>query len=178
MVYPVPALSLMVVAEMIAPPCVAKAPEEPVFTPKAVTTPVPVVTVAGAAPAPPPTTKAFAASAADVAQVLALEKYGIPPDVPATVMAGVDVAVAIDNKPPVNPTLVTVPEPLLLNVVQSAELKTPRLLADAVGTFNVITGVVVAVATVELRSVPDVPKVSAATLVTVPDPPPPVELMV
>jgi hypothetical protein len=105
--------------------------------------------------------------------VLALEKYGIPPDVPATVMAGVDVAVAIDSKPPVKPTLVTVPEPLLLNVVQSAELKTPRLLADAVGTFNVITGVVVAVATVELRSVPDVPKVSAATLVTVPDPPPP-----
>jgi hypothetical protein len=105
--------------------------------------------------------------------VVALEKYGIPPDVPATVMAGVVVAVAIDNKPPVKPTLVTVPEPLLLNVVQSAELKAPRLLADAVGTFSVITGVVVAVATVELKSVPDVPKVSAATLVTVPDPPPP-----
>ena len=65
------------------------APEEPVFTPSAVTTPVPVVTVLGAAPAPPPTTKAFEAKAADVAQVLALEKYGMPPDVPATVKAKV-----------------------------------------------------------------------------------------
>jgi hypothetical protein len=153
---------------MIAPPCVAKAPEEPVFTPKAVTTPVPVVTVAGAAPAPPPTTKAFAASAAEVAQVLPLEKYGIPPDVPATVKAGVDVAVATVMIPPVKPTLVTVPEPLLLNVVQSDELNAPRLVADAVGTFKVITGVDVPVATVELKSVPDVAKVSAATEVTVP----------
>ena len=111
MVYPVPALSLTVDVEMMALPCTMNAPEEPVFTPKAVTTPVPVVVVAGAAPAPPPTTKAFAASAADVAQVVPLEKYGIPPDVPATVMAGVDVAVAIDSKPPVKLTLVTVPDP-------------------------------------------------------------------
>ena len=65
-------------------------------------------------------------------------------------------------------TDVTVPEPLLLNVVQSAALKAPRFKADAVGTFNVITGVVVLFATVELRSVPVVPRVSAATLVTVP----------
>ena len=50
------------------------APAEPVLTPKAVTTPVPVVVVAGADPAPPPRTKAFAASAADVAQVDALAK--------------------------------------------------------------------------------------------------------
>ena len=57
---------------------------------------------------------------------------------------------------------------LLLKVVQSAELNTPRLLVEAVGTFNVITGVVVPVATVELKSVPDVPKVNAATEVTVP----------
>ena len=63
---------------------------------------------------------------------------------------------------------VTVPLPLLLKVVQSAELKTPRLVAEAVGTLRVITGVVVPVATVELKSVPVVPKVSAATLVTVP----------
>jgi hypothetical protein len=59
----------------------------------------------------------------------------------------------------------------LLNVVQSAELNAPRLVAEAVGTFKVITGVVVLVATVELKSVPDVPKVKAATLVTVPEPP-------
>jgi hypothetical protein len=41
-------------------------------------------------------------------------------------------------------------------------------MAEAVGTFNVITGVVVGSATVELRSVPDVPKVNAETEVTVP----------
>jgi hypothetical protein len=56
----------------------------------------------------------------------------------------------------------------LLNVVQSAELKAPRLVAEAVGTFKVITGVVVPVATVELKSVPVVPKVKADTEVTVP----------
>jgi len=57
---------------------------------------------------------------------------------------------------------------LLLNVVQSAELNTPRLVAEAVGTFSVITGVVVLFATVELKSVPVVPSVNAATEVTVP----------
>ena len=57
-----------------APPFTTTAPAEPVFTPSAVTTPVPVVVVAGAAPAPPPITKALAARAADVAQVDALEK--------------------------------------------------------------------------------------------------------
>ena len=67
-------------------------------------------------------------------------------------------------------TLVTVPLPLLLNVVQSAELKAPLLDADAVGTFKVITGVVVPVAIVELKSVPVVPNVKALTLVTVPLP--------
>ena len=57
---------------------------------------------------------------------------------------------------------------MALKVVQSAALKAPRLVADAVGTCKVITGVVVPLATVELRSVPVVPKVNAATLVTVP----------
>ena len=46
----------------------------------------------------------------------------------------------------------------------------PRFVADAVGMFKVITGVVVLFATVELTSVPVVPKVSAETLVTVPEP--------
>jgi len=50
------------------------APAEPVFTPRAVTTPVPVVVVAGAAPAPPPITNALAARAAEVAQVDAVVK--------------------------------------------------------------------------------------------------------
>lgn len=59
---------------------------------------------------------------------------------------------------------------LPLNVLQSVELNAPRLVADAVGTCSVITGVVVPLATVELRSVPVVPKVRAATLVTVPEP--------
>jgi hypothetical protein len=57
-----------------APPLTTKAPAVPVFTPKAVTTPVPVVVVLGATPAPPPITKAFAANAALDAHVLALEK--------------------------------------------------------------------------------------------------------
>jgi len=52
-----------------APPLTTKAPAEPVLTPKAVTTPVPVVTVAGAAPAPPPITIEFDASAAEDANV-------------------------------------------------------------------------------------------------------------
>ena len=67
-------------------------------------------------------------------------------------------------------TLVTVPLPLLLKVVQSVELNAPRFTAEAVGIFNVITGVVVLLATVELTSVPVVPKVKADTLVTVPFP--------
>ena len=65
---------------------------------------------------------------------------------------------------------------MLLNVVQSAALSAPRFVAEAVGTFNVITGVVVLFATVELKSVPVVPSVKAATEVTVP--PVPVALIV
>ena len=53
-----------------------------------------------------------------------------------------------------------------LNVDQSVELNAPLLLAFAVGTFKVMTGVVVLFATVELRSVPAVSNVSAATLAT------------
>ena len=67
---------------------------------------------------------------------------------------------------------------LLLKVVQSVELKAPRLVALAVGTFSVITGVVVPFATVLDKSVPLVPKVKAATLVTVPTPAPPTKAIV
>jgi hypothetical protein len=56
------------------PPLTTNEPAVPVFTPKAVTTPVPVVVVLGAAPAPPPITKALAVRAADEAHALALEK--------------------------------------------------------------------------------------------------------
>jgi hypothetical protein len=89
-----------------APPLTTKEPAVPVFTPKAVTTPVPVVVVAGAAPAPPPKTIELAANAAEVAQVVPLEKYGIPPLVPATVRAKVPLVVmgepATETIPPVN----------------------------------------------------------------------------
>ena len=57
-----------------APPFTTKEPAEPTATPKAVTTPVPVVIVDGATPAPPPITRALAAKAPDDAQVVALEK--------------------------------------------------------------------------------------------------------
>jgi hypothetical protein len=99
-----------------APPLTTNAPAEPVFTPRAVTTPVPVVTVLGAAPAPPPTIKALAVNAALVAHVDALEKYGIPPLVPATVRANVPEVVIGEPPteiiPPVKlwATLDTVPE--------------------------------------------------------------------
>jgi hypothetical protein len=71
--------------------------------------------VAGVVPAPPPRTTAFAPRAAEDAHVLAELKYGIPPDVPATVNASVPLPVtgepATESNPPVKeaPTLVTVP---------------------------------------------------------------------
>jgi hypothetical protein len=60
---------------------------------------------------------------------------------------------------------------LPLNVLQSAELNAPRLVALAVGIFKVIVGVVVEFETVELTSDPEVPSVRAETEVTVPLPP-------
>jgi hypothetical protein len=59
-----------------------------------------------------------------------------------------------------------------LKELQSEALSAPRLVADAVGTFNVMTGVVVPFATVDDKSVPVVPSVSAATDVTDPVPVP------
>ena len=56
----------------------------------------------------------------------------------------------------------------VLKLPQSEELNAPRFNADAVGTFSVITGVVVLVATVLLKSVPVVPSVKADIDVTVP----------
>jgi hypothetical protein len=56
---------------------------------------------------------------------------------------------------------------LPLNVLQSAALNTHLLAALAVGTLSVITGVVVQLATDEDKSVQVVPRVKAATLVTV-----------
>jgi|ERR1035438_3987539 hypothetical protein len=69
----------------------------------------------GAAPAPPPFVSTFAVKAPEDAQVVAPLKYGMPPDVPATVSASVPLVVIgeppTEIKPPVNDcaTLVTVP---------------------------------------------------------------------
>jgi hypothetical protein len=52
-----------------APPLTTNAPAVPVFTPRAVTTPVPVVVVLGATPAPPPIIKAFDANNPEDAKV-------------------------------------------------------------------------------------------------------------
>jgi hypothetical protein len=59
-------------------------------------------------------------SAAELAQVVPLEKYGIPPDVPAIVNAGVVVAVATETMPPVQLTEVTVPVPPVVQVGDAA----------------------------------------------------------
>ena len=73
--------------------------------PRNVRIPVAVVVVDGATPAPPPMTRALAAKAPDDAHVDELLKYGMPPDVPATVKANVpDVVIgepATEISPPV-----------------------------------------------------------------------------
>jgi len=69
----------------------------------------------GAAPAPPPRTRAYCVRAAEDAHVEEELKYGMPPEVPATVNANVPEVVigepATEMIPPVNDwaTLVTVP---------------------------------------------------------------------
>jgi hypothetical protein len=67
-------------------------------------------------------------------------------------------------------TLVIVPvlDVLLLNVDQSVEDKAPLLVAEAVGTFKVITAAPEPPVTEEDKLVPVVPSVKAATEVTVP----------
>jgi hypothetical protein len=110
-----------------APPLTTNAPAVPVLTPRAVTTPVPVVMVDGAAPAPPPTTMALDANALDEAKVPLAVKAKTPPEVPevrpvpplatAKVPARVIVPLPVTGPPevvrPVVPpdtsTLVTVP---------------------------------------------------------------------
>jgi hypothetical protein len=64
---------------------------------------------------------AFAVKAAEDAQVVEPEKYGIPPEVPATVKAGVVVGLATEMSPPVKPTVVTLPP------AQALTLKVPSL---------------------------------------------------
>ncbi len=52
-------------------------------------------------------------SSAELVQVLVDEKQGIPPEVPATVSAGVVVGLATEMSPPVKLTLETPPPPPL-----------------------------------------------------------------
>lgn len=117
--------------------------------PSAVRTPDPVVVVAGAAPAPPPITREFAARAAEDAQELALLKYGMPPDVPATVNASVPVDVTgeplTEINPPVNvcPTEVTVPLPPVVAIVIAPfpfviEIPLPAVRVDFVSVLPVV----------------------------------------
>jgi len=116
------------------------------------------------APVPP-----FATGSVSVTCVVKLMGDKVPPNVRLPEVVTVPVKVS-PLTVPVPVTLLTepLPLPLLLNVVQSAEVNAPLLVADASGTFRVMTGVVVLFATVLERSVPDTPSVNAATLVTVP----------
>lgn len=66
-----------------------------------------MVLTVGELPAPPPRIAKYCVSAPELAHVDALEKYGMPPEVPATVNAGVVVPVATVTSPPVHPTEVT-----------------------------------------------------------------------
>ena len=99
------------------PPLTTNAPAEPTPTPSAVTTPDPVVIVEGAAPTPPPTTKLLEASMADVFHDDDESKYGMPPEVPATVSASVPAVVIGDPETEIKPPVkvwameVTVPPP-------------------------------------------------------------------
>jgi hypothetical protein len=125
------------------PPFTTNAPADPTAMPRAVTTPVPVVVVTGAPPAPPPSTIALATRAVEDAQVEVLEKYGMPPEAPATVRASVPLAVIGEPetviRPPVNDcaTEVTVPVPA------TAHVPSPRQKVDAlalVPLFKLVTG--------------------------------------
>lgn len=71
------------------------------------------------------------------------------------------------------PVALTKPVPLmaaclLLNLVQSEADKTPLLVTEALGILSIMTGVEVPVTTEEDKSLPVVPSVNAAKLVTAP----------
>jgi hypothetical protein len=138
--------------------------------------------VVGAVAAPPPSRTCPAPRSSEDAQVDALEKYGIPPEVPATVRAGVLVAVAMEINPPVKDTLVTVPEPAPLFgksadvIARNAGTPVPPETGPRNAEFcatllsmKVSAGVVPAVATLVVKSGLRAP---ALNDVTVPEPAP------
>jgi hypothetical protein len=108
-----------------APPLTTNDPAEPVLTPSAVTTPVPVETVLGAAPAPPPTIKLFANSTALVAILVVLEKYGIPP------LVTVPLTVTGNARPEAE--IVLQPNPVLVVQIRAFEAPEQEGMAKAVG---------------------------------------------
>ena len=137
--------------------------------PSAVSLAVVIVAVTPATEVPVPP---FAIGRTPLTCVVRLTPLSVPPSIKLPEPVTVPVRVKPETVP-VPLTLVTEPPPLLLNVVQSVELSAPRLVAEAVGTFKVITTFVVGLATVELKLVPAVPSVKAATLETDPAPPEP-----
>jgi len=123
------------------------------------------VPTVGATPAPPPITGKLAVSTAELAHAVELEKYGIPPDVPATVRANVPLVVigepATEIRPPVNDcaTLVTVPPPpaaVQVKVPLPLFVSTPLAFAGQ-PTIPVVGGSPVALVSVPLDGVPRTP---------------------
>ena len=80
-----------------------------------------------------------------------------------------DVSVELPDEPVVVKLVIQLTY-AVLKCAQSPEDNAPLFVALADGTFKVITGVVVPVATLLDKSVPVVPNVKAATDVTVPEP--------
>jgi hypothetical protein len=82
----------------------------------------------------------LAASSAEEAHVEVEEKYGIPPLVPATVKAGVVVGLATEIRPPVKPTLVTVPvpqpEPVEVTTLDTCSRHVVPVIAERTSPFD------------------------------------------
>ena len=97
----------------------------------------------------------------------------LAPEVLAILFSKLPIIIFEVIEPPPSPNLIPLIVRSLLNVLAPAKVcvpvvTTPRAVEDASGIFKVITGVVEVFATVEETSVPEVPNVRAATLVTVP----------
>ena len=121
----------------------------------------------GELPAPPPYTTPYCVNAPDEAHVDALLKYGMPPLVPATVNDGVVVGLATEIRPPVNPTLVTVPVAVPVgvahvpsprqNVLDDADVPLLRFVTGRLPVTPVVSGNPVALVSVPDDGVPSAP---------------------
>ena len=81
------------------------APEPLTARPSAVSTPVPVVTVDGAAPVPPPTIREFAASRADEDICTVVLNHGIAPWTPPVTALGMAMVPGVPPEQPTTPEL-------------------------------------------------------------------------